>query len=357
VLPITNVTEWNTALTQLNGRTGEYTLTISGDILIGAYIENNSFGTTPDGSTLSVTLQGNGKLARSYSYDGNVIRIGANQTLIIDSENLILQGSSNNTSAVYVENGGALELKNGTITGNTIRTRGKAYGGGVNVAGTFIMSGGEISGNTASITGTDDAYGGGVYIGQRATFAMSGGKISGNSANGWSNGYGGGVYVDSSATFTMSGGEISGNTAGGSLTKNGGNFGYGGGVYVGQNAAFTMIDGTISSNTAGVKNINDCRGYGGGICLSGNGIFRIVNGTVYGTYNEPNTALRNTVVGGPPNSGGAALGAALYITSSTGTAEHGTFNDTTWNSTGSLASNFNATINVVNGELQLPPVP
>jgi hypothetical protein len=52
---------------------------------------------------------------------------------------------------------------------------------------------------------------------------MSGGTISGNTAsNGYSSGYGGGVYVN--GTFTMTGGTISGNTAfiqGGGVSVNG----------------------------------------------------------------------------------------------------------------------------------------
>jgi hypothetical protein len=64
-------------------------------------------------------------------------------------------------------------------------------GGGVYFAGgTFNMSGGTISGNTAY-------YGGGVYFaGGGGTFAMNGGTISSNTAY-----YGGGVYVNG-GTFT-----------------------------------------------------------------------------------------------------------------------------------------------------------
>lgn len=53
--------------------------------------------------------------------------------------------------------------------------RGKNAGGGVFVRGTFIMSGGEISGNTASNNG------GGVCKGRGGTFNANGGTVSGNS--------------------------------------------------------------------------------------------------------------------------------------------------------------------------------
>jgi hypothetical protein len=70
----------------------------------------------------------------------------------------------------------------------------------VYVDGTFTMSGGTISGNTAA-----SSYygGGGVYA---STFNMSGGSISGNTASGG----GGGVYAE---RFTKSGGVIYGSNA------------------------------------------------------------------------------------------------------------------------------------------------
>ena len=73
------------------------------------------------------------------------------------------------------------------------------------------MSGGTISGNTAT-----EGRGGDVYMSAwnstlDSTFTMSGGTVSGNTAT---EGRGGGVYLNTGkSTFTMSGGTISGNTA------------------------------------------------------------------------------------------------------------------------------------------------
>jgi hypothetical protein len=85
-------------------------------------------------------------------------------------------------------------MNGGEISGNTGSVSGNGYGGGVFVApnGTFTMYDGEISGNTGSVSG------GGVYVYE--TFTMNGGEISGNTAS-----YGGGVYVPEDGTFTMSG--------------------------------------------------------------------------------------------------------------------------------------------------------
>lgn len=110
--------------------------------------------------------------------------------------------------------GGTFNMYGGKITGNG-RIDEESLGGGVFVAnqGSFLMSGGEISGNHAK-------EGGGVFVGglygyhdfsacSGGTFTMSGGSITGNS------GTGGGVYVSSGSntSFTVSGSaQITGNT-------------------------------------------------------------------------------------------------------------------------------------------------
>jgi hypothetical protein len=116
------------------------------------------------------------------------------------------------------------------------------------------MCGGEISDNTASFGG-----GGGVFIND-GTFNMSGGKISGNTAYGNGNGnagQGGGVYVAKVffvGTFNMSGGEISGNTAsysgGGVCVSNGTFTKIGGGVIYGSDAS-DPLKNTIGSDIWG----------------------------------------------------------------------------------------------------------
>jgi hypothetical protein len=310
-ITITNTTEWNNAITQLNGANSSVTLTIGGSFNVAGSTAN-TFGTTSTGE-LIVTLKGSGTL--SLSSNGNMLRIGANQTMIIDSENLILQGrSSNNASLVYVNGAAAqLELRYGTISGNT-------------------------NNNTSSYSGSAD--GGGVYVGSGGTFTMSGGTISGNkavnnnSAGGINNSYGGGVYAGG-ATFTMNGGTISGNEASataGTATEYPYARSYGGGVYVG-GATFTMNGGTINGNRSTAIRSNSQstnQAYGGGVCV-GSGTFRIVTGTVSGTVTA---------------NSGSANGAALY-----GTAQRGTFSGETWVSAGTV-STTNNTISVVNGALQ-----
>jgi len=365
---VTNTIEWNNALylirTGSNSNNQTYTITVNGNVSISGSTVN-TFGTV---TGISVTLQGSGKLYLTST--GNIIRLTANQTLIIDSADLTLQGlksgqnsatQNNNTSAIYVDGSTAqLKLRNGAITGNIASSSSSSYGSGVYVSnGTFTMSGGTITGNTASYTGSTASAsgGGGVYV-NNGTFTMNGGEISGNTASSHNLGGGGGVFVGGSGTFTMSGGKISNNTAtgdspfgggvcmrGGTFTMSGGEISgntatssnpRGGGVFI-YNAIFIMSGGEISGNST-YSSTTPPTGGGGGVYVNV-GTFRIVTGTVYGSNASP-TTLRNTV------NNNNNEGAALY-----GTAQRGTFSGETWNSMGDL-STTNNTIRVVNGVLQ-----
>ena len=272
---VTNTAEWNAALGSISvgGDDKGYTITVSGDVAVPGSA-GDSFGDTRD---ISVTLKGSGKLY--LLSQGSILRVAGDQTLIIDSEELTLEGltggvnspTNNNSSVVTVF--GTLELRNGTISGNTS----DSPGGGVYCSGTFTMTGGTISGNT-SISG--DYNGGGVYC--NGTFTMDGGTISGNTGR-----YnGGGVYIFYGHNFALTGGTISGNTCsysgggvfiyfGYSFTMEGGTISgntanAGGGVYT---TYFTMTGGTISGNTS-VQ--------GGGVFIYNNGSFDKTGGIVYG---------------------------------------------------------------------------
>jgi hypothetical protein len=107
-----------------------------------------------------------------------------------------------------VINSGVFEMFGGEISDNIANK-----GGGVYNRGDFVMSGGVISDNGAHYVGrlesNDGPFaGGGVYNDDRGgIFTMTGGTISGNTASD----SGGGVY--DSGTFNRSGGIISGNTS------------------------------------------------------------------------------------------------------------------------------------------------
>ncbi|MBD5410457.1 MAG: hypothetical protein HDR53_05190, partial [Treponema sp.] len=190
----------------------------------GVYVEEGTF--TMSGGTISdctATLEGGGVFINSsdtFKMSGTAKITGCKTTST--------SGSGGNGGGVFVSSG-TFTMSGGTISGNTA----SKYGGGVYIySGTLTMSGGTISDNTAK------SIGGGVYIASSGTFNLTDGTIGGTaSAEANTAQYGGGVYVYT-GNFTMEGGTVSGNTA----TNNGG------GVYV-SSGTFTMKSGAISGNT------------------------------------------------------------------------------------------------------------
>ena len=99
--------------------------------------------------------------------------------------------------------GSTLELVDGEISGNTAQR----YGGGVHCFGTYVQTGGSVSGNSASTSG------GAVAARSGAVMEIRGGTLKDNSAAS-----GGAVYVAPESACTITDATITGNTA----SKNGG---------------------------------------------------------------------------------------------------------------------------------------
>ena len=119
--------------------------------------------------------------------------------------------------------GTTVELTGGAITGNTAQR----YGGGVYCMGSFLQSGGEVSGNSTS-TG-----GGAVATRSGASVELAGGVMNGNSAAN-----GGAVYIAPESVCTITDGVLNGNTA----TKNGGAvYAYG---------SLALLGGSLTGNSA-----------------------------------------------------------------------------------------------------------
>jgi len=217
-LIIDNTTKWNTAIGQIQGLSSvgakSHSLIIGGNVtvtpLIAAPTASTGFGTVTD---LTVTLTGSGTL--NITANGSMFWLGSGQTLVIDGAGLTLQGRivtpyPPNYAIITVPTGATLELKNGTLTGNSSSSTSGA--GGVTVSGgTFSMTGGSISGNEGSACG-------GVYVGP-GSFTMSGGTIAANKATTQvSSGNAGGVFINGidsgsgTGSFSKSGGTIYGNT-------------------------------------------------------------------------------------------------------------------------------------------------
>ncbi|MFR5868837.1 MAG: InlB B-repeat-containing protein [Acutalibacteraceae bacterium] len=107
-------------------------------------------------------------------------------------------------------------------------------GGAVYIeSGTFTITGGAVSGNSAK-------NGGGIFAGEDGKVVLNGGAVSNNQAE-----YGGGVYTGAGTWFKLNGGEIINNTA----TENGGGV-YCRNMYNQNDGRCQFYGGSISGNSA-----------------------------------------------------------------------------------------------------------
>jgi len=206
--------------------------------------------------------------------------------------------SANGGGGVFLQGFGTSFIMNdGSISDNEGR-----LGGGVRIIqnaegsnNSFIMHGGEITSNTATVPfSTSHHGGGGVQIGVGTTFTLNDGIISYNRAI-----TGGGVSTDMSttlgSTFTMNGGEITSNTAtSGNISSLGG-----GGVLIqGTGSTFTMNDGEITHNIA-VADDGGALG-GGGVRMHGIGTtFEMNEGIIAYNFGRQGGGVRLTQASGP----------------------------------------------------------
>ncbi len=182
-------------------------------------------------------------ITRGTGVTGNLFTVKAEAKLTM--ENIIIDGNKDvvadaKGSLVYVSSNAEFRIDNGAVLQNNRFPNNSGSGqggGGVQVQGTFVMSG-----NDSKICNNEANDGGGIYI-LYGTVTMESGEISYNKTiyNG-----GGGVCINSYGAFTMHGGKITGNE----VPYNGG-----GGILA-YDGPFTMTGGEISHNKAS---------YGGGI--------------------------------------------------------------------------------------------
>jgi len=299
---------WNEAVNNIKsyGNNRTYTINVTGSFSKTGTTAN-TFGSV---TGITVTITGEKEISLVTGSTGSLLRISSNQNVIIKDIDLkghetnntslvyisgvnssfTMQGnatvSGNNNSisfgggGVYVGSSGAFNMQNNaTVSGNT----GRDAGGGVFVAsgGIFNMIEGTISGNRNTYDFA--SLGGGVSV--IGTFVMSGGTISGNTA-----GSGGGVCVFGSGSFTMKGGTISGNTAPIS----------GGGVDVDTGGTFTIQGGTVYGNV-GIPLGNICNGglSGAALYVSGDGsTAKYGNGSNILPHTDGNAKYTNNTITG-----------------------------------------------------------
>ena len=196
---------------------------------------------------------------------GGVYVFGSSKVMLDMSGGSIEGNEAGNDGGTYKGSGGGVYIEGGifTMTGGEIKENKAKYGGGValDMGGTLKLSdSGEISGNTAA------GGGGGIAV-LHGTFTMSNGKVIGNTAAQKGGGILGFSFGKAEGEIKVSGGEISGNTAGISGTNAGGGIcsrykltvsggtikdntatnGYGGGIGVDE-GRFDFSGGTVSGN-------------------------------------------------------------------------------------------------------------
>ncbi|MCL2359448.1 MAG: hypothetical protein LBH74_03610 [Nitrososphaerota archaeon] len=234
---ITLKSRGNDGLFRLIGASGADTLTVEdGGILeLAGIIVTHTSGATGTG----VTVKSGGTLTMSGGeISGNIANQGggvSNRGRFTLSGGKISANTADYGGGVY--NGGSFSLTGGTITKNTAsRGGGVASGDSKENYASFTMSGGEISNNIA----TNDLTGGGGIALVGGSFHMTDGAISGNSALN-----GGGMHNEN-GVVRLSGGMISNNNA----SDNGG------GIYVKNLDDLYVFDGVVFSDNQASASYN-----------------------------------------------------------------------------------------------------
>ncbi|MBQ9790125.1 MAG: hypothetical protein IJW24_00835, partial [Clostridia bacterium] len=238
----------------------------------------------------------------------------------------LIEGNSTTNAGVM---GSAVRVAGGTFTmnGGEIRNHQSLSGGAIYCSANFVMTGGVISGNTATQNG------GAIFVTKAtATVLISGGVLEGNVAGA----NGGAIYGDQSCVIDIS----NSSSTPASLSTNSAVLG--GAVYV-SNATLSMDDGVISSNSSsggagvygdngsvinvsgGVISLNSSSGDGAGIYgAEGSTINLSSNGRIYANVSAGNgagiCALGTFLMTGGSvvenkNTGTLALGGGIYLLS------------------------------------------
>jgi len=241
----------------------------------------------------------------------------------------IMNGGSIRDNEAYI-GGGVVAEWNGQIemNGGSISSNKAVAGGGValtysaheNDGVSFIMKGGEVTGNTAS-----SHYGGGIWAydsGSRYSVKVVIGDDTGTLTtmpliyNNESNTMGGGIFLYGSNTYaTIYDGKVYGNSAGSS----------GGGICVYAGSTLSLHGGTIGGENAEDANIASSSG-GGIATLSGSNTFTMTGGEIIGNEARSSDSggggiyLANSnysITGGKiSNNNAINNGGGLYISSS-----------------------------------------
>ena len=280
----------------MTGGSVRYNAAFRGGGIANGINTGGGYGTIDiSGGTVSGNTAAEGGGIALGSTLGNAIKVGG-KLILSDASEISGNKATDQGGGVWLAGEAEFELNGGSVSYNEA-----PYGGGVFAAsrstgkyGKVNLVSGDISHNTATVSGGGVGLGGGIL-------AMSGGSIVNNTA--LKNG--GGAYSEYGHEITVSGGNIGNNVAG----ENGGGI-------CANLGGLTVDGGEITDNRAGV--------YGGGIYSSAN--TEIKNGSVSanfavsgggGIYKCADTDFRMSGGSVALNTVGAeATGSAVYCSES-----------------------------------------
>ncbi|MCL2750833.1 MAG: hypothetical protein FWE96_07560, partial [Coriobacteriia bacterium] len=200
----------NLVITHTSGQQGRGVTVNSGGTfnIVGGEISGNTVTAHGGGVLSEGTLNMTDGVIRDNTADrgGGVLVVGSSSLFALSGTGAISSNTStgvNGGGGISVENGASLEIKGGTIGGDSSDGNVAERGGGVYCTpGTVVnITGGRISGNTAA------AWGGGYYGTGQLTL------VAGSISNNFAGIGAGGVLNNAPGTFIISGGEVSRNTA------------------------------------------------------------------------------------------------------------------------------------------------
>jgi predicted outer membrane repeat protein len=265
----------------------------------GTVTDCSTYG--PGAGTLQDALAGGGTV--TFACSGTIvvpeIAITADTPTVIDATGQNVTLSGNNTNRVFlVNNSKSLTLRHINVANGS----NNLYGGGVYVSDT-----GSLTVEDTTFTGNTASQGGAIYDNSVITMTITGSTITGNS----SSSYGGGIYIRF-GNVAVNNSTINGNSANND----------GGGIYI-SFGDVQVTNSTVNDNSA----IN-----GGGIHNSG--MLYLINSTV-----SHNMASNQTDNG----SGGAIFNSeTLTVTNST------ISDNTAYTSNGGIANNVGSTLTLHN---------
>lgn len=244
---------YNTGSVVLNR--GSFVMDGADVVIERAALENSNIGVVEnDGANAVFTLK-SGTIANnkvSGPFDASVrVTNGAHFKMdggTIQNNTADTANSDISSPAVLLLGDSYFEMNGGTISGNDGQCGTAVYltGSSENSKAHFVMNGGSLQNNVSKRYTTNSTPTGAVFVKYSAEFLMYGGEISGNTTLG----NGGGVAVfdelpteEHGTTFKMYGGTIAGNRA------SGGGQSSGGGIYSFSNDVY-LYGGLIQDNAA-----------------------------------------------------------------------------------------------------------